>query len=101
MTARNSLLHSTEQVGSFRFFVKAFEESLDALEKEIRSTDSCKHCCADQGCLSIEHHIDKLHNELFSMSEPRESFSAEDSAKIKELKYRLHKLYEDMGRSVH
>ncbi len=100
MTARNSLLHSTEDVGSFRFFVKALEDSLSSIEQEIRSTDSCKHCCADKGCLSIEHHIDKLHNELFSISEPR-GISAEGSEKFKELKCRLHKLYEEMGHKVH
>lgn len=99
MTARNQLLH-TDKVGSFRYFAKAMSDSLDALEKEISSTSKCSHCCADEGCLSIEHHIDKLHNELYSMSEPRFD-SPEDTKKFHELKERLHRLYVKMEEVEH
>ncbi|MGV1097961.1 hypothetical protein ACUUL3_00930 [Thiovibrio sp. JS02] len=97
MTTRNQLLHS-DQVSSFRYFAKAMSESLDTLEKEINSTSRCSHCCSAEGCLTIEHHIDKLHNELYSMSEPRFG-SAEDTRKFHELKTRLHRLYQKMERA--
>jgi len=99
MTAINTL-KTSEQVGSLRYFINALDESIAKLEKDLTEVKEMGRDCDDEWCLSVEHVLDELHNELFSISEPR-STTGEDSEKIKELKGRLHSLYNTMQQIPH
>lgn len=99
MTAINTL-KTSEQVGSLRYFINALDKSIGKLEKDLAEAKEMGKRCNDEWCMSVEHVIDELHKELFSISEPR-STTQEESLKIKELKGRLHGLYASMQRIPH
>lgn len=99
MTAITSLKR-TEEVGSLRYFITALDESIGKLEKDLTEAKDLGSRCNNEWCLSVEHVLDELQNDLFSISEPRTT-TKEDSLKIKELKTRLHGLYTTMQQIPH
>jgi capsid protein len=88
-----------EYVSSWRTYVDSLDRALQKLEADIQEAAEMKDVCTDEWCQATEHVVDELSNALFSISEPRWS-NQEDSAKIKQLKRRVHDLYADY-RSVH
>lgn len=83
-----------EYMDAWRTYLKSFEKSLENLEADINEASEMTEICTDEWCQATEHVIDELSNALFSISEPRWS-NPEDSAKLKELKRRVHDLYAD------
>lgn len=77
---------------AWSIFVAALGKSLSKLEKDIQEAGDMAHECTSEWCEATEHVIDELSNALFSISEPRWLDKAM-SDKIKELKYRVYKLY--------
>ena len=64
------------------------------LEQDIDEAAGMADTCTAEWCQATEHVIDELSNALFSISEPRWA-NDEDSAKIKQLKRKVHDLYAD------
>jgi len=88
-----------EYVSSWRTYVDSLDQALQKLEADIQEASEMKDVCTEEWCQATEHVVDELSNALFSISEPRWS-NQEDSAKIKQLKRRVHDLYADY-RAVH
>jgi len=88
-----------EYVSSWRTYVDSLDQALQKLEADIQEASEMKDVCTAEWCQATEHVVDELSNALFSISEPRWS-NQEDSAKIKQLKRRVHDLYADY-RAVH
>jgi capsid protein len=88
-----------EYVSSWRTYVDSLDRALQKLEADIQEASEMKDVCTEEWCQATEHVVDELSNALFSISEPRWS-NQEDSAKIKQLKRRVHDLYADY-RAVH
>jgi hypothetical protein len=70
----------------------ALQKGLDQLDVSLNEAAEMGQHCRSEWCAANRHVIDELGNALFSISEPRCSSNA-DSARIKELKHRLHDLY--------
>jgi capsid protein len=83
-----------EYAGSWRTYVNSLEQAVQKLEADIREASEMADACTSEWCQATEHVVDDLSNALFSISEPRWA-NAEDSAKIKTLKRRVHDLYAD------
>ena len=83
-----------EYVRAWRTYLNSLEQALSKLEADINEASEMAGVCTDEWCQATEHVIDELSNALFSISEPRWS-DKEDSAKIKQLKRRVHDLYAD------
>jgi hypothetical protein len=83
-----------EYANAWRTYLKALEQALQKLESQINEASGMAGVCTAEWCEATEHYIDDLSNALFSISEPRWS-NAEDSARIKQLKRRVHDLYAD------
>jgi len=82
----------SEMNEAWETYVKALENSIDILEKDIEEAKKMAGICTDEWCEAIEHVIDDLNNALFSISEPRWS-DADDSKRIKTLKRRIYDIY--------
>jgi hypothetical protein len=83
-----------EYVGAWRTYVKALDKAVAKLEKDIGEASQMADSCTSEWCQATEHVVDELSNALFSISEPRWA-NDEDSAKIKQLKRKVHDLYAD------
>ena len=81
-----------EMAEAWSVFVAALGKSLSKLEKDIKEAGEMAHECTSEWCEATEHVIDELANALFSISEPR-WLDKRMSDQIKELKYRVYKLY--------
>lgn len=81
-----------DMVTTWRSFVGSMEQSLAKMEKDIEAATNMAGTCTGEQCQITEHLIDDLAHQLYSIHEPRGS-SAQDMAKIKELKKRVHDLY--------
>ena len=86
MNAENSILKG------WRILIKSIEESLDSLERGIEEAESMSAVCTPEWCLANERILDELNNRIFSISEPTWA-ADEDSARLKNLRGRLHDLY--------
>ncbi len=87
----------TEMVEAWRIFVSSMEKGLVDLENRINQASEMANICTDEWCEATEHYLDDIANALFSISEPRWS-DERDTAKIKELKCRVHDLYAEYRR---
>ena len=74
-------------------FLLNLSTALDELDKDIAEAQEIDSICTDEWCVAIERNIDDLHNEVYMISEPRFSDPSE-SHKIRDLRNRLHDLYE-------
>jgi len=83
-----------EYVSAWRTYVQGLEKAIVKLESDIREASQMADACTSEWCQATEHVVDELSNALFSISEPRWA-NAEDSAKIKRLKRKVHDLYAD------
>ena len=83
-----------EHVSAWRTYLSSLEKAIVRLEADIDEVSEMADTCTSEWCQATEHVIDELSNALFSISEPRWS-NKEDSAKIKQLKRRIHDLYAD------
>ena len=83
-----------EYVGAWRTYVKGLDKAIAKLENDIQEASQMADACTSEWCQATEHVVDELSNALFSISEPRWA-NAEDSAKIKQLKRKVHDLYAD------
>jgi outer membrane murein-binding lipoprotein Lpp len=83
-----------EYVGAWRTYVKGLDKAIAKLEKDIQEASQMADACTSEWCQATEHVVEELSNALFSISEPRWA-NNEDSAKIKELKRKVHDLYAD------
>lgn len=88
-----------EYVNAWRTYLNALEKAIVKIEADIEEVSEMADECTNEWCQATEHVIDELSNALFSISEPRWS-TKDDSAKIKQLKRRVHDLYADY-RSVY
>ncbi len=77
---------------SWSVYLKALENSIEKLDKDIREASEMAGICTDEWCESTEHVIDELGNMLFAISEPRWS-DPDDSRRLKALKKRVYDLY--------
>ena len=75
-----------------RNFVEGLDETISMLEKDIGEAGTMEGVCTDEWCRAMEDYIDELHKNVYSISEPRWATS-EDSQKIKDLRRRIKKLY--------
>ncbi len=74
-------------------FLKAMDESLAKVEDILEQTKGMQETCTDEWCLATEHVLDDIANWVFSISEPRYGVDEAKSAKLKELKRRIHDAY--------
>jgi hypothetical protein len=74
-------------------FLANLTATLDELDRDLNEAQEMDSICTDEWCVAIERNIDDLHNEIYMISEPRFS-DASDSQKIRDLRNRLHDLYE-------
>jgi len=79
-------------VNANREYIANLEKGLDILEKEIENARNVESVCTDEWCRSVDVYIDNLHNDIYSITEPRYG-SEEDSKKIRELRRRIKDLY--------
>ncbi len=91
------MLKQKDMVDSFNRdhdqFMANLNTSLNELAKDIREAQDIDSICTNEWCVAIERDIDDLHNVIYSISEPRFSCSGH-SKKIRQLRNRLHDLYE-------
>ena len=92
--ATNNLLHQ-DRLSSLRYFGGALDRSASCLAEEMDEVRALSEKCTDEWCVSAEHVLDSLENELFSISEPRWA-SAEESERFRELRCRIARLYDTM-----
>ena len=83
-----------ETLDAWRVFVNSLDQSIVRLEQDLKEGKEMLDICTDEWCRATEHYIDDIGNALFSISEPRWA-SQEDSKRIKDLKRRLHDIYEE------
>jgi hypothetical protein len=77
---------------SWKEYMSGLEQSLRDLEADIEEAAGMSETCTAEWCTATEHVLDELANSLFSIHEPRFA-SEDDTAKLKELKKRVHDLY--------
>ena len=73
-------------------FINNLSSSLDVLDKDIGEAKEMHSICTDEWCQATESYLDELAKMVYSISEPRWQ-SDEDSAKIRQLRERIHDLY--------
>ena len=85
-----------EMVGSFlvghRKFVTNLYQSFDLIEKDITETAEMEKLCTNEWCVAVEHCLDEVANEVYSISEPRWTSKA-DSKTLSDMRHRVHDLY--------
>jgi hypothetical protein len=74
-------------------FLANLSAALDELDRDVEEASEIDSICTDEWCVAIERNIDDLHNEIYMISEPRFTDPGV-SQKIRELRNRLHDLYE-------
>lgn len=86
----------TEMVDSFqrthRDFMKNLNDSLIKLDHDINEARRADARCTGAFCKTIEHSIDELSKNIYSISEPRWVPNA-DSKQISQMRTRLHDMY--------
>lgn len=75
-----------------RGFMQNLEKAIDILDKDISEAAEMTQVCTDEWCSATEHVVDDLHKSIYSISEPR-WLTEEDSKKIRELRRRVHDIY--------
>ena len=92
-----------EMVGSFlaghRNFISNLNQSFDLIQKDINDTAAMKTLCTGEWCVAVEHCLDEVANEVYSISEPRWTSKA-DSKTLRGMRHRVHDLYAQY-RGVH
>lgn len=97
--AENNLLHR-DRLGSLRYFGGAMERSLENLDRDVGEVSTLICGCNDEWRLSAEHVADSLENALYSVSEPRWGTN-ERSLRLKNLRCRLHRFYDNKSCCCH
>lgn len=77
---------------AWRSYLDGLEKAVQNLESEIKQAKEMADTCTSEWCEATEHYVDDIANALFSIHEPRWA-NPEDSAKIKDLKHRVHDIY--------
>ena len=75
-----------------RDFIVNLNQSFDRIEKDIDETAEMETLCTGEWCVAVEHCLDEVANEVYSISEPR-WISKEESGKLRNMRSRLHDLY--------
>ncbi|MCA1765242.1 MAG: hypothetical protein LC633_03180 [Desulfobulbaceae bacterium] len=75
-----------------RGFMQNLEKAIDILDKDISEAAEMTQVCTDEWCSATEHVVDDLHKSIYSISEPR-WLTEDDSKKIRELRRRVHDIY--------
>ena len=93
-----------EMVGSFladhRNFITNLNRSFDMIEKDIKETAEMETLCTGEWCHAVEHCLDEVANDVYSISEPRWT-SAKDSRSLGKMRRRLHDLYGQYRGAAH
>jgi hypothetical protein len=91
------MLKQKDMVESFQLnnqdFTTNLHSSLDELDRDIQEAEEIDSVCTNEWCVAIERDIDDLHNAVYMISEPRFG-DDQESKKIRQLRDRLHDLYE-------
>ncbi len=75
-----------------RGFMQNLEKAIDILDNDISEAAEMTQVCTDEWCNATEHVVDDLHKSIYSISEPR-WLTEDDSKKIRELRRRVHDIY--------
>ena len=85
-----------EMVESFltghRNFIMNLNQSCDVIEKDIEEAAEMETLCTDEWCLAVEHCLDEVARDVYSLSEPRWT-SEKDSKTLRKMRQRVHDLY--------
>jgi hypothetical protein len=86
-----------EMVESFQVshkeFMRNLNDSMVLLEHDIDEAQEVDRICTSEWCIAIERSFDELAKDIYSISEPR-WVSSKQSGQIREMRHRLHDLYE-------
>ena len=85
-----------EMVDSFlsghQNFIVNLNQSLDMIEKDINETAEMETLCTSEWCVAVEHCLDEVANNVYSISEPRWTSKAKTRA-LRGVRRRVHDLY--------
>ncbi|MFP4477032.1 MAG: hypothetical protein ACLFOY_15840 [Desulfatibacillaceae bacterium] len=74
-------------------YLKSLEKCMDDLDGELSDATCVEKECTEEWCTATGNHIDELADSLYSIHEPG-FISGTDSAKLKNLRRRVHDLYD-------
>ncbi len=90
----------TDSAGFKPLFPAGFKKSLKQLEESVDEVSEASRVCMGDSCKELEPLVDELHEEVFSLSEPRFCSKAV-SYKIKELKEKIIGVHNCLNEKTH
>jgi len=93
-----------EKVESFleghRDFILNLNQSLDMIQKDIDETAEMETLCSSEWCVAVEHCLDEVAKDVYSISEPR-WISGKNSGTLRTMRRKVHDLYAQYKGATH